>query len=213
MPRPKQRTPELRAQVLAAALRLLESEGAAAFTGKRVAESAQTSVPAVYELFGDKAGLARAMFFQGFAELGDALGQTSTAAAAPRAQLDAMWQGLRGFARARPALTELMFSRPVASFEPGAADLEAAASVRRHIVGVVERCVAAGLIEGNAVDVAHVLLALAQGLALQEAGGWLGTSRASIDRRWKLAVDAVVAGLVPGTRARPEAVRRPGAEA
>lgn len=213
MPRPKQRTPELRAQVLSAALRLLETEGAAGFTGKRVAEGAQTSVPAVYELFGDKAGLARAMFFQGFVELGEALRQAAPATAAPRLQLDATLQGFRHFARARPALTELMFSRPVATFDPGAADLKAAASVRQHFVGLVERASAAGLIEGDAIDVAHVLLALAQGLALQEAGGWLGTSRASIDRRWRLAVQALVAGLAPAGPARPNAAGGPNAAA
>jgi hypothetical protein len=40
-----------------------------------------------------------------------------------------------------------------------------------------------------------VLLALAQGLAAQETAGWLGTSKASIDRRWKLAFDATLDGL------------------
>jgi hypothetical protein len=53
------------------------------------------------------------------------------------------------------------------------------------------------LIAGDATDVSHVLLALCQGLAAQEAGGWLGTSAASADRRWELAVEAVLTGLAP----------------
>jgi hypothetical protein len=40
-----------------------------------------------------------------------------------------------------------------------------------------------------------VLLALAQGLAAQESAGWLGSSRESRDRRWELAVAAVLDGL------------------
>jgi hypothetical protein len=38
------------------------------------------------------------------------------------------------------------------------------------------------------------LLALAQGLAVQEAGRWLGTA-AEIERRWKVGVTAVLDGF------------------
>ena len=69
MPRPKQRTPELRDQVLRTAVDMLATGGVAAFTTRRVAEGAATSVPAVYELFGDKAGLVREIFFEGFRTL------------------------------------------------------------------------------------------------------------------------------------------------
>ena len=66
MPRAKQRTPELRDHVLQVAVAMLASEGVAGFTTRKVAEEAETSTPAVYELFGDKAGLVREMFFEGF---------------------------------------------------------------------------------------------------------------------------------------------------
>jgi AcrR family transcriptional regulator len=61
MPR---RTPELRDRLLDVAIATLSEEGIARFTTRRVAERAGTSVPAVYELFDDKAGLVRAMFFE-----------------------------------------------------------------------------------------------------------------------------------------------------
>ena len=67
--------------------------------------------------------------------------------------------------------------------------------MRELVVGRVRRCVDAGVLAGDATDIAHVLVALAQGLAAQEAAGWLGTSAASIERRWALAVDAVLTGL------------------
>ena len=75
MPRAKQRTPELRDRVLDVAITTLGEEGIARFTTRRVAERAGTSVPAVYELFDDKAGLVRAMFFEGFRLLGARAGQ------------------------------------------------------------------------------------------------------------------------------------------
>src|SRR5580704_4955904 len=69
MPRAKQRTPELRDRVLQVALAMLANEGAGALTTRAVAQAAGTSVPAVYELFGDKAGLVRELFFAGFRQL------------------------------------------------------------------------------------------------------------------------------------------------
>jgi AcrR family transcriptional regulator len=66
MPRPKQRARELRDRVLQVAVSTLNQDGLSGFTTRRVAEQAGTSVPAVYELFGDKSGLLRAVFFEAF---------------------------------------------------------------------------------------------------------------------------------------------------
>ena len=66
MPRPKQRTDELRARVLQVAMTTLADEGVVGFTTRKVATEADTSTPAVYELFGDKTGLVREVFFEGF---------------------------------------------------------------------------------------------------------------------------------------------------
>ena len=123
MPRAKQRTPELRDRVLRVALATLATEGVVGLTTRKVAEVARTSTPAVYELFGDKAGLVREIFFEGF----------------------------------------------------------------RMLRGCLDRL--------DETDIAHVLVSLTQGLAGTELAGWLGTSRASVDRRWKLAIRAVLDGL------------------
>ena len=66
VPERKQRTPELREKVLQAAIQMLTNDGLTGFTARRVAEEASTSTPAVYELFGDKAGLVREMGLRGF---------------------------------------------------------------------------------------------------------------------------------------------------
>jgi AcrR family transcriptional regulator len=65
VPRVTERTPEPRERILAAALDVLETEGVSALTARRAASSAATPVPAVYELFGDKAGSVRELFFEG----------------------------------------------------------------------------------------------------------------------------------------------------
>jgi len=194
MPRAKQRTGELRDHILAVAVAVLAADGVTGFTTRKVAQRAQTSTPAVYELFGDKAGLVREVFFEGFRLLGDRLGQLPESGD-PRADLEEVVGTLRTFVREDPPLADVMFARPFADFDPGAAELRAGAAVREFIVARVRRCVDAGLLSGQETDIAHVLVALAQGLAAQERAGWLGTSRASVDRRWDLAVRAVLDGL------------------
>src|SRR3984893_19509611 len=103
MPRAKQRTPELRDRLLDVAIATLSEEGIARFTTRRVAERAGTSVPAVYELFDDKAGLVRAMFFEGFRLLGGELAKVPVTAD-PVADLERLGPVLRVFSPARPPL-------------------------------------------------------------------------------------------------------------
>jgi len=115
----------------------------------------------------------------------------------PRADLVAVIEVLRHFVRDNPVLAEVMFSRPFAHFQPGPDEARAGGAVREFIVERVLRCIASGLLAGDATDIAHVLVALAQGLAAQETGGWLGTSKASVDRRWALGIQATLDGLRP----------------
>jgi AcrR family transcriptional regulator len=198
VPRTKLRTPELRDRVLDVAVATLAAEGAAGFTTRRVAEGAATSLPAVYELFGDKAGLVRAVHAEGFRLLHRRLEETG-GDDDPRAALLATVEVLRDFVRRNPVLAEVMFSRPFADLDPGPEHVEAGAAVRELLVGRVRRAVDAGILTGDPTDVAHVVLALASGLAAQETAGWLGTSAASRDRRWALAVEAILTGLAPPT--------------
>jgi len=201
----KERTPELRERVLRVAVSMLEDGGIVGFTVRAVAAQSETSTPAVYELFGDKGGLVGEVFFEGFRMLRlrfDRLGETDDT----RADLVEVIGAVRSFVRDNPVLAEVMFSRPFADFDPGPEEAAAGSSVREFIVGRVRRCVGAGVIVGNETDVAHVLLALTQGLAGQENAGWLGTSKASVDRRWALALSATLDGLGPSpSRRRPRA--------
>jgi hypothetical protein len=95
-----------------------------------------------------------------------------------------------------------MFSRPFADFDPGPLEVKAGTAVRLFIVGRVRRAIDAGVVTGDETDIAHVLVSLTQGLAATEMAGWLGRSKASIDRRWSLALSAVLDGLMPRGRRR-----------
>ena len=194
MPRPKQRTPELRRRVLRASIASLSRDGAARFTTRSIATKARTSTPAIYELFGDKTGLVREMFFEGFAMLGRHFDGLATTAD-PRADLVALVRSFRAFIVATPALAELMFSRRFAEFDPGPKELAAGAAVRELVVARVQRCIDARVIDGDATDIALVLVSTTQGLAATELAGWLGRSRASRERRWTLAIESLLSGL------------------
>lgn len=158
-----------------------------------MARAADTSPPAVYELFGDKAGLVRQVFFEGFRLLRARLEAVPTTDD-PRADLVALAHALRAFWAESPVLADVMFSRPFADFDPTPDESEAGAGVRRLVVGTVARAVDEGRLHGDPTDVAHGLLALALGLAAAEQSGRLGTSAASRDRRWATALDALLTG-------------------
>ena len=196
MPRTKLRTPELKQRLRDAAIEVLTRQGPGGLTTRTVAEAADTSTPAVYELFGDKAGLVREVFFEGFRVLRARLAATPESGD-PVADLRELAAAYRVFINEHPQLARVMFSRPFGDFDPGPAETQAGASVRTLVVGRVQRCIGAGEMDGDATDIAHGLVALIQGLAEAEISRRLGTSRASVDRRWEVAIDAMLAGLRP----------------
>ena len=173
---------------------LLEHEGPLGFTTRTVARQAGTSAPAVYELFGDKSGLVREVFFEGFRQLGHQLTALTTTEDA-LADLEQTARTYRAFLVRNRALAEVMFSRPFTDFSPGPDEALASGAVRELIVSRVDRCIGSGVLRGDATDIAHVFVALVQGMASAESAQRLGTSKRSIDRRWDLAMAAFFGGL------------------
>jgi AcrR family transcriptional regulator len=194
MPRAKLRTPELRDRVLASAVGLLAEEGPAGLTARSLAARAETSAPALYELFGDKSGVVRELYFEGFRRLFSEI-STVSETDDPMADLWALATTYRRFVRSNRELAEVMFSRPFTDFSPGPEELAATSSVRVLIVGRVRRCMEAGRLRGDETDVAHVLVALIQGMAFAESAGRLGTSTDSVERRWRLAIGTLLNGF------------------
>jgi AcrR family transcriptional regulator len=190
VPRAKLRTPALKEQVLRAAVSTLADERSH-FTTRRIARDAGTSPAAIYELFHDRAGLLRAVFFDCFRLLSTYFADIETTDD-PIHDLHRMFRAFRAFARENPGMTDLMFSLPFPGFKPGPEEAEAGATTRRAVVDLIQRCVASGRLHGDAADIAHAFLGLGQGLAQQEGAGWLGSSAESITRRWEIAFDLLV---------------------
>lgn len=136
----------------------------------------------------------REIFFEGFRRLRKDLDELRDTGD-PRADLVRLVGIYRAFMRVNPVLSEVMFSRPFTDFEPGPAELEAGSAVRTFIVDHVQRGIDAGLLEGDATDIAHALVALTQGLAAAENARRLGSTLESVDRRWTSGVDALLDGF------------------
>lgn len=194
MPRLKQRTDALHERGVASALALLAEEGVAGLTTRTVARRANASVPAIYEVFGDKAGLIREVFFQGFRMLSDDLSALPPTED-PLEALRHLAETFRQFVVTNPELAQVMLSRPFADFDPTADDNKAGVKVRKIFVRRVRDAVDAGLFAGDPTDIAHVFFAFIDGLSAAEAAQRLGTSKQSVDRRWRLGLNALIDGL------------------
>ena len=195
MARPRKRDYDaLRRDLIDAGGRLLAAEGPVALSTRRVAQATGTSTTAVYSLFGDKSGLVREMFLEGFERLGVAF------AAVPRtddpvADLLALGAAYRANARANPHLYELMFGRAVPEFQPDAAVAERIRPTFDALIDACARCVASGAFaDAGPYDIAVQLNSMAHGLASLELRGALG-DEAEADAHWKRALTSLLKGL------------------
>lgn len=197
MPRAKQRTTELGERLLQSALEVLEA-GDVALTARSVAAGAGTSTAALYELFGEKSGLLRAVFLEGFRRLERTLDGLPPVPD-PESDLLALLAAFRRFGLDNPMLFEIMFARPFPEFRPDESDHAAAVGIHRAVMARVDRCLEAGVTVGNRTDIAQVLVATSRGLIAAELAGILASSAAGAQRRWRLGLATLVNGLRPRT--------------
>ena len=101
----------------------------------------------------------------------------------------------RDFIRANPVLAQIMFSRPFADFDPTRDEAKAGVTVRKIFVRHVRDAVDAGLLAGDPTDIALVLFTFVQGMADAENAQRLGASKQSINRRWRLGLNALLEGF------------------
>ena len=173
-------------------------------TTRAVAAGAGSSQAAVNELFGGKAGLAGALFAEGFARLAGEL-RALESTGDPEADVLELALAVRSFAHRCPHLYEVMFSRPFAEFRPGPQEARAADDIYRLVVGRVAVLLGPCRAEGAAKDVAVGMFAIVQGLIAHEASGLLGGSPESADRRFRFVLTAALRGMAAASAADPGA--------
>jgi AcrR family transcriptional regulator len=159
-------------EIVAAARDLLEEEGAAALSMRRIAARVGIRAPSIYKHLPDKEALEDALVSEGF---------TEWAELAERAQHDAdpltsLGRVYRTFARSHPHLYRLMTERPLRRdrLTPGA---EA-----RGALPVIEAV-------GGDADLARALWAFAHGMVVLELSNRFPPD-ADLDAAWRRGLDA-----------------------
>ena len=193
MGRPKEHGDATRAALLARAGHLLQHEGPAALSLRRLADDVGTTTRAVYSVFGGKDGLLAAMY----QEMGDALAQ-SHAAVVPQKdvaeELALLCLAYRASVRRHPSLYPLLFGG-LPGFTPNAEDQEHARRGFVRVLAVLERGIEQGRFKGRtAQEMAHELWALVHGLATLELQNALGKPQRAV-RLWKDATSNLIAGF------------------
>ena len=147
---PKRRTyhhGRLRSALIEAALRLVETEGAAGLTLRAAARRAGVSQAAPYRHFADKEALLAAVAEEGFRALSQAMRRVAS-----RRDLTAVerfrqtGQAYVGFARTHPAHYRVMFGRGVGDFTRHRSLHEASEETFGLLVGAIVACQQEGAI-------------------------------------------------------------------
>jgi AcrR family transcriptional regulator len=163
----------LRKLILDTASSLLETAGFDALTMRRIATEVGCSTTVLYTMFGGKAGIAEALWNEGFTRLGNALDQAS--GPTPLERLAAMGSAYRANALANRSYYAVMFQRPIPGFVPSPEAYEASLRPLRLLAEAVAECIHAKVFRAeDPMHIAGVLWAATHGAVSLELAGYEG---------------------------------------
>lgn len=165
----------MRLGMIDAAARLLTEEGLAALTVRRVAEAVNCSTTLLYSLFGDKDGLANALYLEGFARLQAALESTpkSRRKQPGLTAIVALAHAYRAYAKRNPAYYTVMFGDAIAGFVPPPESRKLAWQSLAILIEAFEECMHKGVLpSSDAVAAARLLWAAMHGATSLELKGY-----------------------------------------
>ncbi len=163
----------MRRKLTAAALRIYVEEGLEAVSFRRLAEVTGVSHTLPYRYFDNKEALLAHMRVDALGGFERYVRENGARARTPQAQIVAVAEAYIMFARDQPAEYLLIFSthQPAAELYPEL--LQARRSLFDHAVGVLERAIEAGLLNGDAREIAHEIWVGLHGLMTLHAAGQL----------------------------------------
>ena len=143
----RQQSRELqRRNILETASRMLSEQGSQALTVRAVAEQLGCSTSVIYTMFGDKNGLAEALYLEGFDRLASAFASISNDLD-PFAYLLELGIQYRRVALEHPHFYGLMFGQALPDFTPSADTILKANQTFETMVNAVQRCIDAGVFQ------------------------------------------------------------------
>jgi AcrR family transcriptional regulator len=185
---------------LDAASRLLDGDGQEALTMRRIAGEVGSSTSVMYSMFGGKAGVAEALWCEGFEPLHTALAAVD--GDEPLVRLAGLGRAYRTCALANRSYYAVMFARPIPGFDPSPARYEVGLRPLRLLTDAVAECVAARVFRH--VDPAHAARALwasSHGAVNPEPAGYESAIHPAACYR-DLVAAAAASFLAPGMPAR-----------
>lgn len=160
--------------ILDAASRILETADPDALTMRRIARDVGSSTSVVYTMFGSKAGVAEALWLEGFERLHRALAAVDDTD--PRVRLRNMGLAYRANALENHAYYSIMFARPIPGFQPSPEAYAQSLRPLQLLVDAVAECIAAGWFrEVDPAHAARVLWAATHGAVSLELAGYEGS--------------------------------------
>jgi AcrR family transcriptional regulator len=154
---------ELRSRLLDVAVNLLETDGPDSLTIRRIATEAACTTTVIYTMFGNREGLAEALYLEGFERFRRLLERVPQRRD-PLEHLRALVHAYRDACLSEPGYYSLMFERAIPGFEPS----ERARTLARAALNIFDRvisdCIAAGHLNPTQPRrIADALWAAAQG--------------------------------------------------
>ena len=160
-----------RAEIVAAAWSLAQTEGVAALTLRQIAAAVGMQAPSLYTHFPSKMAIYDALFAEGYKKFLDLLPILDPPPSDPAAAVRKFCHDYMAFCQADPARYALLFQRPVPNFEPGPESM-------KLVMTGVDFSKRAGSVLGlthpGAMD---LFSALVSGLASQQIANDLGGDR------------------------------------
>lgn len=193
MGRPREHGPEAREQLLRAAARLLNDEGPAALSVRRLSAEVGVSSRAVYSPFGEMRGLVGELCRRE-SETMVRLHEAVPRQANPVAEIRALALAYRQAALEYPERYRLMFERAVPVFAPSDDDVACAMRSMARVEDAVTRPLRQHRRRRDPRQVTLQLWAVVHGLASLELRGALGDP-ATAEASWPDTVAAVTTGL------------------
>jgi AcrR family transcriptional regulator len=183
---------DLRAELVRAAMDLLEQSGEAALSLRAVARRAGVSPAAPYRHYADREALVSAVAAVGYRELAERLAAAHPSPSTPD-QLASVATAYVQFALERPALFRMMFGEPCD--RDNDERVTATAAVSQYVRAIVERTFP----QGDAEAVATAIWALVHGLAFLHLDGKLDASSPTVvAERITAAIHALLTATTAG---------------
>lgn len=189
---------ELRAETLSAARELIQKEGYAGLTIRKLAQRMECSPMALYSYFADKQALLTALALEGFEKVAkrfDSTAQRDPLTAVKKILLDYI-----AYAEENPNEYRILFLsvETLGELKLSREDLQERNPAFGPLFKRVETCIKAGVLQGDAFAVSTVLWTAAHGAA----SVLITAQKFPFSSRW-LYAEEVVATILSGVQNRP----------